>query len=195
MAPKKKADKRRRIPVKKKAVFSAAELSKILGSRMAIKRAVDADQLMALGAGFYSTTDLDPAVAQVFVVARFYPDAVISGISGLAIHNLSDERLEKVTVDLPKDKPIRNAIVHSRRVAKNRFIGIEKINYHGRSIRIYDVERLLCDAYRVDRGAIFFKALKRYLEDFEPRFEKIAKYDKELGTKVLRSIQQELANA
>ena len=177
------------------AVFSSVELSRALGSRTAIKRAVDADKLIALGAGFYSTPDLDPSVAQVLVVARFYPEAVISGISGLVIHDLSDEKLQKVTVDMPKDRPLRNAILQVRRVTKNRFIGIEKMDYFGHTIRIYDVERLLCDAYRVDRGAIFFKALKRYLKSYKPQFEKIAKYDKALGTKVLRALQQELANA
>ncbi len=68
------------------------------------------------------------------------------------------------------------------------------MNYHGYSIQIYNAERSLCDAYRVDRGAIFFKAIKRYLKMSKRHFENIAKYDKVLGTKVLRSIQQELAN-
>ena len=179
----------------KSSVFSTSQLSRVLGNRTAIKRAVDADKLVALGAGYYSTPDLDPAVAQVLVVAKFYPEAVISGISGLLIHDLSDERLQKVTVDMPKHRPIRNAIMQVRRVTKGRFIGIEKMEYFGHSIRIYDVERVLCDAYRVDRGAIFFKALKRYLKKHRPQFERIAKYDKALGTKVLRAVQQELADA
>ncbi len=87
----------------KAAVFSSAELSKELGSRTAIKRAVDSHQLVALGAGFYSTPDFDPSVAQVLAVARFFPQAVISGMSALVIHNLSDEKLEKVTADLPEE--------------------------------------------------------------------------------------------
>ncbi len=186
--------KKKQLLSSKETVFSSSELSKVLGSRPAIRKAVDANQLVALGAGFYSTPDLDPSVAQVLVVARFYPQAVISGLSALVIHNLSDEKLEKVTVDVPKSRLIRNAILQARRVEKGRFIGIEKLDYHGHSIRIYDVERLLCDAYRVDRGFIFFKALKRYLKVHKPQYEKIARYDKALGTKVLRSVQQELAN-
>ncbi len=194
MSPKSKTELRDLLNAKS-FVFSSAELSKALGSRTAIKRAVDADKLIALGAGFYSTPDLDPSVAQVIVVARFFPKAVISGVSGLVIHDLSDEKLQKVTVDVPKDRPLRNALLKAKRVTKDRFVGIEKRNYHGHTIRIYDVERLLCDAYRIDRGALFFKALKRYLKSQKPQFEKLAKYDKILGTKVIRAIQQELADA
>ena len=177
------------------SVFSSHELSRALGSRTAIQRAVAADKLVALGAGYYSTLDLDPAVAQVVVVAKFYPKVVISGVSGLVIHRLSDEMLQKVTVDTPKDRPVQNAIIQSRRVSKSRFIGVERRNYFGHSIRIYDIERLLCDAYRIDRGALFFKALKRCLRDHKPNFQKIIRYDNVLGTKVLPAIQQELADS
>lgn len=178
----------------KSAVFSSKELSRALGNRTAIQRVVASGKLVALGAGYYSTPDLDPSVAQVLVVAKFYPKAVISGVSGLVIHDLSDEKRQKVTVDMPKSAPIRNAIMESRRVTKARFIGIEKQDYFGQILRIYDIERLLCDAYRIDKGALFFKAMKRYLKAHKPQFEKIAKYDKALGTKVLRAIQQELAD-
>src|SRR5689334_18583742 len=89
------------------AVFTSAELSRALASRTASNRAAGTAKLVALGAGYYSTPDIDPSVAQVLVVARFYPEAVISTISGLVIHYLSDEKLQKVTVDMPKDKPLR----------------------------------------------------------------------------------------
>lgn len=194
MVLKRKRENRRKLLGKKVAVFSSAGLSKALGNRTAIKRAVDSHLFVALGAGFYSTPDLDPSVAQILVVARFYPAGVISGLSALIVHGLSDEKIDRVTVDMPKDKPIRNRILTARRVTKSRFVGIEKRDYYGASIRIYDVERSLCDAYRVDRAALFFKALKRYMKAYRPQFEKIAKYDKVLGTKVLRSVQQELAN-
>ncbi len=178
----------------KTSVFSSRELSRALGSRTAIQRAVAADKIVALGAGYYSTPDLDPSVAQVLAVAKFYPNAVISGVSGLVIHDLSDEKRQKVSVDVPQKHPIRNAIIQSRRMTKDRFIGVEKRDYFGHRIRIYDVERLLCDAYRIDKGFLFYKAVKRYLKAHKLQFEKIAKYDKRLGTKVLRAIQQELAD-
>jgi predicted transcriptional regulator of viral defense system len=182
-------------PETKGKVFSTPDLTRKLGNRMAILRAVNAGELLSLGAGYYSTPNLDPAVAQVIAVAKFYPEAVVSGLSALGIHNLSDERLQKVTVDLPRNRLTRNRLLQARRVTKNSLIGAITMKYFGHPIRIYDVERSLCDAYRFDRGAAFFKALKRYLKKYPHNFEKIAKYDKVLGTRVLRAIQQELADA
>jgi predicted transcriptional regulator of viral defense system len=176
-------------------VYSSRELVKILGHRTAIQRLVESDELMPIGRGFYSTPALDPAVAQVHIVARFYPKAVVSGVSALIIHRLSDEKLDKVTVDIPKETTLANGLLDVRRVAKSRLTGITRLEYSGESIRVYDVERSLCDAYRIDRGALFFKALKRYMREYRPNPERIAKYDKALGTKVLPALQQELASA
>ncbi len=179
----------------KKNIFSAPELIKRLGNRMTIARLVKQDSLIPLGAGFYCTPGIDPYVAMVHVVAKFYPKAVISGITALHIHTLSDERTDKVSVDLPKGTQVRNKMLVVREVVPHRLTGIQTLNYHGIKIRIYDLERSLCDAYRIDRGALFFKALKRYLKGNTRDFEAIAKYDKILNTKVLRSIQQELADS
>jgi hypothetical protein len=181
--------------IKQGGVFSSRQLVKLLGHRMAIQRLVESDRLMPLGRGFYTTPKLDPSVAQIHVVARFYPRAVISGISALIIHKLSDEKLDRATVDLPKETKLANQLLDVRRVAKSRLVGVTRMEYFGESIRIYEVERSLCDAYRIDRGALFFKALKRYIQHYRPNAKKIARYDKALGTKVLPALQQELANA
>ena len=175
-------------------IYSSRELVKLLGHRMAIQRLVEADKLLPLGSGYYSTPKVDPSVAQIHVVVRFYPKAVISGVSALIVHGLSDEKLDKVTVDIPKTTKLSNKLLDVRRVAKSRFVGTIRMDYFGQQIRIYDLERSLCDAYRIDRGALFFKALKRYLRQDSPNPDKIAKYDKILGTKVLQALQQELAS-
>lgn len=179
----------------KKKIFSAAELIKLVGNRMTIARLVKGDDLFSLGAGFYSTPAIDPYVAMVHVVAKYYPKAVISGISALHIHNLSDERTDTISVDLPKGTQLRNKMLLTRRVVARRLVGIQTLDFYGAKIRIYDPERSLCDAYRIDRGALFYKALKRYLKSGAKNYEAIAKYDKILNTKVLRSIQQELADS
>ena len=176
-----------------RGIYSSKELVKLLGHRTAIQRLVEADKLLSLGGGFYSTPKLDPSVAQIQIIARYYPQAVISGISALIIHELSDEKLEKVTVDIPQEMKLSNRLLHARRIAKSRFFGIIQKDYFGEQIRIYDIERALCDAYRIDRGALFFKALKRYLRDCKPDAAKIANYDKVLGTRVLTSLQQEFS--
>jgi predicted transcriptional regulator of viral defense system len=180
--------------LKGRSVFSAPELIRVLGHRTAIQRLTEEGQLISLGAGYYFTPKIDPSSAQAHVIGRFYPNAVISGLSALFIHGLSDEMPERITVDIPKSMSLRNRLIEARRIVDSRLIGITKIDYKGAKIRVYDIERSLCDAYRIDRGATFFKAIKLYVEKYSPNTYKIALYDKKLGTRVLVSLQQELAD-
>lgn len=189
-----KMDQIKKMMKKGAGTYSSRELVKLLGHRTAIQRLVETDQLLSLGSGFYSTPKLDPSVAQIHIVARFFPKAVISGVTALIIHKLSDEKLDKVTVDIPKETTLANRLLDVRRVAKSRCVGIINREYFGQKIRVYDVERSLCDAYRIDRGVLFLKALKRYMREYSPNPEKIAKYDKILATKVLSALQQELVS-
>jgi predicted transcriptional regulator of viral defense system len=134
-------------------------------------------------------------VASVIAVSRYYPETVISGITAMAIHELTDERIDRLDVDIERSRTIRNKLLRCHRVPRSRLIGIERIDFRNESIRIYDRERTLCEAYRIDPGGpLFFKALKRYLKQQLPDTNRIQRYDKLLKTKVIGHLQQELAD-
>src|SRR5690242_19518095 len=140
--------------------MTAGELLALLGNKMQIKRKSDEGAVIPLGSGLYTSPALDPFTASVIAVGRYYPQSVISGLTALVIHEMSDESLDRVDVDVPRGTSIRNRLMKVHRVTKNNLIGIEKIDFHNQCIRIYDPERALCDAYRIDpAGAIFYKAL------------------------------------
>jgi predicted transcriptional regulator of viral defense system len=180
----------------KKGVMTAQELLVLLGNKMQIKRKSDEGILLPLGSGLYASPSLDPFTASVIATGRYYSQSVISGLTALVIHELSDESLDRVDVDVPRGTSIRNRLLNVHRVAEKNLIGIGQLNFHGQKIRIYDVERSLCEAYRIDAaGAIFYKALKRYVKKYPPKPERLAKYDQALKTQVLKHLQQELADA
>jgi predicted transcriptional regulator of viral defense system len=180
----------------KKGVMTAQELVALLGNKMQIKRKSDEGILLSLGSGLYASPSLDPFTASVVAAGRYYPQSVISGLTALVIHELSDESLERVDVDVPRGTSIRNRLLSVHRVSEKNLIGIDQINFQGQKIRIYDAERSLCEAYRIDpSGAIFYKALKRYVKKYRPKPEQLAEYDKALKTQVLKHLQQELADA
>jgi predicted transcriptional regulator of viral defense system len=175
-------------------VLRSKDLEEFYGSRVAIKRSAERGEIQSLSSGFYSSPSLDPMTASVIAVAKYFPQAVISGRSALFLHELSDHAVKKIDVDI-SGTTIANKLLDVHRVAKKRLIGISKITLKGFEIKIYDLERSLCEAYRLDpAGAEFFTALKRYLKKTEPDTLKINKYDKALGTKVLLHIRQELAD-
>jgi len=188
-------DEKLRKIIAKKGVMTAQELVVLLGNKMQLKRKADEGLLLPLGSGFYGSPGLDPFTASVKAAGRYYPQSVISGLTALVIHGLSDESLDRVDVDVPRGTSIKNRLLKVHRVSVKKLIGIVKLDFNDQMIRIYDPERSLCEAYRLDpSGTIFYKALKRYVKKYPHKPEQIAKYDQTLKTDVLRRFQQELAD-
>lgn len=176
-------------------VMKNAELMPLVGSNTQVKRLADDGEMVSLGSGYYAHPSVDLFLAYVLVAAKYYPDAVISNITALLIHKLSDERIDSIDVDIPRNRSIRNRILIAHRVAKSHLIGITTKDYMGHKIRIYDIERSLCDAYKIDpEGHIFYKALKRYVAAGKIQIELVRQYDEALKTKVWRALTQELAD-
>ena len=181
--------------IKAKGVMRASELSSFVSTRTQLRRYVDSGFLIALGSGIYAHPELDPFTAAVVAVARYYPSAVISNVTAMVIHGLSDERIDRIDVDIPRDKSIRNKLIRAHRVAKEHIVGLIHQSFHGHKIQIYTRERTLCDAYHLDpEGPLFLKAIKRYVKSKEVDSDTIAFFDKVLKTNVLRSLTQELAD-
>ncbi len=182
--------------IKKNQVATSKELEKYVPARTILGRLVDEGQIQSLGAGVYGTIALDPFIASVIAAARYYPKAIVSNLTAMVIQGLSDERIDRIDVDIERNASIRNKLLKVHRVVASRLAGVEKLKFHGSTIRIYDRERSLCEAYLIDEGGpLFFKALKRYLKKQKPDFGSILKYDNALKTQVLRHVQQELADA
>jgi predicted transcriptional regulator of viral defense system len=176
-------------------VLRSNELVVYLGNRMAIKRLAENGEIQAVGSGIYASSALDPMVAAAVAVTKYFPQAVISHRTALFLHKLADFAIERLDVDIPRATRISNRLLNVHRMAKRKIVGIVQIKLSGFSIRVYDIERTLCEAYRIDpAGPAFFKALKRYMAQRKPDTERIAAYDNALGTKVLVHLMQELAD-
>jgi hypothetical protein len=181
--------------LKERKVMKVADLAPYLSNRLQLTRMADAGEIMSLRAGFYAHPSIDPLVASTVVATRYYPKAVLSNFTALVIHRLSDAQIDKIDVDIERNQSIRNALLRVHRVPKHRLTGITQVTYQGSRVRAYDRERSLCEAYLIDgEGAVFFKALKRYLRQGKEDIDLIAKYDKILKTDVLKRLRQELAD-
>lgn len=182
--------------LKLRRLMTHAELSKLGLSGVKLRRMAQAGEIISIGNGIYASTAIDPFVAAVHATAKYYQRAVISDLTALQIHGLSNEFIKKIDVDVPRETSIRNKMLQVHRVPQNRLIGVMKLLYEGASIQVYDRERTLCEAYRLDpAGPIFYKALKRYVAEGKIDVAKIKKYDKAAKTHVLAHLRQELADA
>ncbi len=181
--------------IKKEKIFALSELVELFGNRMEVSRKAIEGIVQSLGSGYYASPGLDPFIAALGIVAKYYPELVLSSRTALRIHGLSQDYIEKIDVDIERAKSLRNKLLQVHRVPSKRLVGIIKINYQGMKIKIYDIERTLAEAYRLDpAGPDFYKALKRYMRKGNIKADQIAQYDKILKTKVMIHLQQELAN-
>jgi predicted transcriptional regulator of viral defense system len=156
----------------------------------------EAGLILSVGSGIYAAASLDPFIAAVHATAKYYPQTVISGLTALQIHGFGQEMIERIDVDVPRETSVRNKMLHVHRVPKARLVGVTQFKFHGVLLRIYDAERTLCEAYRLDpAGPIFFKALKRYVARGKVDASKIQQYDQAAKTQVLSHLRQELADA
>lgn len=182
--------------LKQSQVMTHSELSELGASGVKLRRMTEAGTIISVGSGIYAAGSLDPFVAAVHATAKYYPIAVISGLTALQIHGFGQEFIAKIDVDVLRETSIRNKMLQVHRVPQRRLIGVTQIKYQGALIRIYDRERTLCEAYRLDpAGPLFFKALKRYTNERKIDASKIQAYDQAAKTKVLAHLRQEIADA
>ena len=182
--------------LEKHKIMTLSELKKFGASGIKLRRMAETGQIVAVGSGIYAAPSLDPFVAAVLATSKYYPESVISGLTALQIHGLAQEYIDKVDVDIPRETSIRNKLLKAHRVPSSRLIGIARLKYEGSQITIYDIDRTLCEAYRLDpSGPLFFKALKRYIKLGKINSDRIHQYDKAVKTKVLSHLRQELADA
>lgn len=181
--------------LKKNKVMTANELMPLVASRAQLRRYANAGIIYSVGAGIYASPELEPFIASVLAVAKFYPNAVISNLTALIIYELSDERVDYIDVDIPRNYSIKNKLIKEHRVDPNRIIGVQTHVFNNYKIKIYGAERCLCESYILDPdGPLFLKAVKRYLTMNKINLNLIAEFDKILKTNVLRAIRQELAD-
>ena len=180
--------------LKRQKVMRASELVKYFGNTAQLSRKAESGAIIPLGTGIYASTNVDPFKASLLAAARYYP-SVLSGLTALVLHGLSDERIDRIDIDINRGKSLKNKLLNVHRVAKSRLIGAYSMKILGETVRVYDLERTLAEAYRLDKeGPIFYKALKRYIKKGRINSANIHKYDKVLKTNVLMHLQQELAN-
>ncbi|MBU6154067.1 MAG: hypothetical protein KGP28_07175 [Bdellovibrionales bacterium] len=182
--------------LKSRKIMTHSELTQLGASSTKLRRMTEAGQIISVGSGIYASTALDPFVAAVHATAKYYSDAIISGLTALQIHGFGNDFIEKIDVDVSRETSIRNKMLQVHRVPNARLVGVTTLKFQGARIRVYDRERTLCEAYRLDpAGALFFRALKRYIAAKKIDPSKIQAYDRAAKTKVLSHLRQEIADA
>ncbi|MBL4818754.1 MAG: hypothetical protein JKY15_05930 [Deltaproteobacteria bacterium] len=109
------------------------------------------------------------------------PDAVISGVSALTYHNLTDQEERQIGITLPVNKRLKDPRYRiTRACGANYSLGIMVHNFGEHEVRIYDIEKSVVDAFKYQTDEVAFKALKGYLQRKDKNVSKLCKYARKM---------------
>lgn len=145
-----------------------------LGSRHYVRKAVSLGQLHPAGRGMYSTDKHEDSLA---VVARRYPDGILTSQTALYVHGLIDmppERIDLATkrggTKIP-DQAVRQHFVPAEWLG----VGRTRTEVEGVSLLVYDQERMLLELMR-SRSKLPYDMYREAVASYRKRSDKIDIY-------------------
>jgi Predicted transcriptional regulator len=109
------------------------------------------------------------------------PEAVICGVSALSYYDLTDEEERKTWIAIPVQKKLKDPryrVIRTRGLGYS--LGIEIHKFGKRSVRIYDREKAVVDAFKYLTEETALKALKGYLKLKTKDIHKLSDYGRKL---------------
>lgn len=171
----------------KKPVFTAAEAKEAgIPSRMLshfCKKGVIERISRGVYTGVEADLDIEFQWEDLAIVAMSIPKGVICLISALCFYELTDQIMREFWIAVPHSSksPQRSKtrIIRMRNIE----LGQTEIRIGEHSLKIFDKERTVVDAFRHLGKEVAIKALQAYLrttEDHKPNLNKLVAYAKQL---------------
>lgn len=153
-----------------------------------LQKLVRSGKLQLISRGIYMCSDMWED--EIFLVQQRYQKGIYSHDTALYLHNYSDRTPAKYTMTFPinyhstslESEPL---IIH-RTIRKNYELGLTEIQSpSGNMLKVYDLERTLCD---IVRGSgcdiqIITDAMKRYAAAKNRNINKLIQYAEQLRVK------------
>ncbi|MBR2241508.1 MAG: type IV toxin-antitoxin system AbiEi family antitoxin domain-containing protein [Clostridia bacterium] len=135
--------------------------------RQYLKNLVDEGYLVKVSRGLYVRPDKD--INEYYIMGEQYKTGIFSHNTALYFYDLTDRTPFELDMTFPSNVRISNDMINSHYISKDKIeIGLTtKELEDGTTIRLYDMERTICDIIR-DRNKIdsqiFNTALKEYMK-------------------------------
>ena len=135
--------------------------------RQYLKNLVDEGYLVKVSRGLYVRPDKD--INEYYIMGEQYKTGIFSHNTALYFYDLTDRTPFELDMTFPSNVRISNDMINSHYINKDKIeIGLTtKELEDGTTIRLYDMERTICDIIR-DRNKIdsqiFNTALKEYMK-------------------------------
>lgn len=152
--------------------------------RQYLKNLADKGEVTCVARGIY--VDDSVSISEYYSYGEQYKSGVFSHNTALYIYNMTDRTPFQLDMTFPSNVRISNFMIKSHYISKDKFdIGLtEKRLGDGTTIRIYNMERTICDIIR-DRNKIdsqiFNNALNEYMKRNDKNLNLLYEYAKEFN--------------
>lgn len=142
-----------------------------LGSRHYVRKAVSHGQLHPAGRGMYSTDEHEDSLA---VVARRYPDGILTSQTALYVRGLIDTPPERIDLATKRggtkipDQAVRQHFIPAEWLE----VGKTQTDIEGVSLLVYDQERMLLELMR-SRNKLPYDMCREAVASYRKRSDKI----------------------
>ena len=165
--------------------------------RQYLKNLVDSGYLVKVSRGVYVEPDRD--VSEFYIMSQQFKTGIFSHNTALYFYNLTDRTPFILDMTFPSNVRPSNDMLAPHYINKERFeLGlVTKVLEDGTSVRIYNMERTICDLIR-DRNKIdtqiFNTALKEYMKRPDKNLNLLYEYAKKFKIhKILKIYLEVLA--
>lgn len=175
-------------------VYKHAELEKISGSKMAVKRAVETGAIEKISRAFYATPDVPSNQAFYSVIKKFYQGAVISKRTLLYHYKLTTDQPSAIDVDVKTDSKLRNSTDLINVYRTNKIFNTTTLQINSVKLKGYSIERALFEVLHFEKkpGQLSSEVIHNYLANhkYEPAIiHKIAQQFGKRGLELASLIQ------
>ncbi len=158
------------------------------GDRHDIKKYVEDNSIVRVGRGLYQIAD--QWEDELYILSLKYSRGIISHETALYIHGFTDRTPSIYTLTFPRGynaPSLKNENVQIKRVKKENYnLGIiDGKSFYGNPVRLYNIERTLCDIVRGEGSdiQIVLDAMKRYAKYENKNINLLFEYAEQLHVK------------
>lgn len=172
-------------------VYKHAELEHGLGSKMAVKRAVQAGTVDKISRGFYATPDISSNQAFFAVIKKFYKGAIVSKKTLLYHYRLTTDQPSIIDIDVHTNSKLRNSTDLMCVYRTNKIFNTQIAEFNLIKLKCYSVERALFEVLHFEKksGQLTAEVIHNYIANYKYDPATIYKIAQKFGKRGL-----ELAN-
>ena len=141
--------------------------------------------------GHYVWNDEEIDRSEIVLATKLIPNGVLCLYTAIEQHQLSTVNPTEIFIALPRGSVAptlpKTLKVNVRQMSESHFkLGISEMEIDGVSVKIYDIEKTVCDCFKYDKEveqSVAIEVLKNYMKRKDCNLQKLFEYAEIMGKK------------